>query len=279
MSSAFQIVARSGPTAGSITALEGGEIFIGRDLNNDIVINDPEVSRRHAVLVLQGSNYALEDLGSTNGCMVNGRPLVGTYLLNPGDVITLGETIKLVYQAPEADHAAATMVAGLGDDSTIKSAPSSGDPFVGQQPPDQATLPDPFAGQPLSPMQAPADPYDQATMPDPFAGQPLNPMQAPADPFGGQPQGGYLDPFGGQPQGGYQDPYGGQQGGYAGQIPDQPSEPIEGKRKLPVILVVAIVLLLVVCICGIAGFIIDTLELYCPLGGSVINMIWPGSCP
>ena len=132
---------------------------------------------------------------------------------------------------------------------------------------DQATMPDPFAGQPISPMQPPSDPYDQATMPDPFAGQPLSPMQPSADPFGGQPQGGY------------QDPYGGPQGGYAGQIPEQPSEPIETKRKMPVILVVAIVLLLVVCICGIAGFIIDTLELYCPLGGSVINTIWPGSCP
>lgn len=264
MSSAYQIVARSGPTAGNIYALEGSEIFIGRDLNNDIVINDPEVSRRHARLNLQGAGYVLEDLGSTNGCMVNGKHITGPVMLNSGEVITLGETITLVYEAPmPAAHAAATLVAGAGDDSTIKAAPSSADPFGGdaygaQASSDQATMPDPFGGQPISPMQAPADPY--------------------ADPYG-QPAGGYIDPYGGQQGSDYQDPYGVQPGGYAGQIPEQPSMPPEGKRKLPVVLVVAIILLLLVCICGIGGFIIDTLELYCPLGGPVINMVWPGSCP
>ena len=50
MGPSFQIVIRSGPTPGKTYPLVKSEIFIGRDLSNDIVINDPEISRRHARL-------------------------------------------------------------------------------------------------------------------------------------------------------------------------------------------------------------------------------------
>ena len=51
MPSSYRLVMRSGPSAGKVHPLEKNELFIGRDLNNDVVINDPEKSdRSHVVL-------------------------------------------------------------------------------------------------------------------------------------------------------------------------------------------------------------------------------------
>ena len=90
---AYQLVLRAGPTPGAVFTLDKGNLFIGRDLGNDIVINDAEVSRRHARLVMQGDTFVLEDLGSTNGTSVNGQKLSGPVLLTSGDAITFGEKV------------------------------------------------------------------------------------------------------------------------------------------------------------------------------------------
>ncbi len=98
MTTYFRVSVRSGPTAGQILNLEKAEIIIGRDINNDIVINDSEVSRRHARLFLSEGNYVIEDLGSTNGTSVNGQRITGPYLLRPGELIMLGESITMLYE-------------------------------------------------------------------------------------------------------------------------------------------------------------------------------------
>jgi pSer/pThr/pTyr-binding forkhead associated (FHA) protein len=105
MDSAFRLVMRTGPTVGKVFPLDKNEIFIGRDLANDISINDPEVSRRHARIFLQGNNYVLEDLGSTNGTMVGGQRLMGPYLLRPMELIVFGEQVSLMYEiaVPDTD--------------------------------------------------------------------------------------------------------------------------------------------------------------------------------
>ncbi len=74
-------------------------VIIGREPINDIMFANPEVSRRHARLTKrnQEQTYALEDLGSTNGTYVNGRRLDTAVLLKDGDIIDLGETIRLTY--------------------------------------------------------------------------------------------------------------------------------------------------------------------------------------
>ncbi len=109
MASQFQLIMRSGPTPGAAFALEGDQMTIGRDSTNEIVINDAEVSRRHARLTFQGGKYVLEDLGSTNGTFVNGQRLAGPRVLKPGEVISFGEQIVLVFEAISLD-AGATMV-------------------------------------------------------------------------------------------------------------------------------------------------------------------------
>ncbi len=109
MASQFQLIMRSGPTPGAAFALEGDQMTIGRDSTNEIVINDAEVSRRHARLTFQGGKYVLEDLGSTNGTFVNGQRLAGPRVLKPGEVISFGEQIVLVFEAVNLDPGA-TMV-------------------------------------------------------------------------------------------------------------------------------------------------------------------------
>jgi predicted component of type VI protein secretion system len=110
MGSPFRIILRSGPTPGKIFPLEKNELYIGRDLSNDIVINDPEISRRHTRLFQQSGTYAVEDMGSTNGTSINGQRLTGPGFLQPGDVLTLGERVTLHFEAlPVAENVAVPM--------------------------------------------------------------------------------------------------------------------------------------------------------------------------
>jgi hypothetical protein len=68
-------------------------VVLGRSRQCDIVLNDPNVSRRHAELRPRGGSWVLTDLGSTNGSRVNGRRLEGPEVLKPGDEVELGATV------------------------------------------------------------------------------------------------------------------------------------------------------------------------------------------
>jgi len=91
MASQFQLIMRSGPTPGAAFTLEGDQLTIGRDSVNEIVINDAEISRRHARLTFQGGKYVLEDLGSTNGSRINGVRITSQEL-REGDDVSFGNT-------------------------------------------------------------------------------------------------------------------------------------------------------------------------------------------
>jgi pilus assembly protein CpaF len=86
--------------------LEGEQLTIGRDAANGVAINDAEVSRKHSRLSFQGGKYVIEDLGSTNGTFVNGQRLSGPVVLKPGDVVSLGEQIVLMYDSVNMDPGA-----------------------------------------------------------------------------------------------------------------------------------------------------------------------------
>lgn len=109
MASQFQLIMRTGPTPGAAYTLEGDQMTVGRDSTNEIVINDAEISRRHARLTFQGGKYVLEDLGSTNGTFVNGQRLAGPRVLKAGEVVSFGEQIVLVFEVNTID-AGATVV-------------------------------------------------------------------------------------------------------------------------------------------------------------------------
>ena len=76
---------------GRRSVLSGRRAVIGRSRDCDVVVADPNVSRRHAELHRDEHGWSVVDLGSTNGIKVNGRR-VDQALLRDGDRITLGLT-------------------------------------------------------------------------------------------------------------------------------------------------------------------------------------------
>jgi class 3 adenylate cyclase len=66
-------------------------VEIGRDCDG-LLLSDPEVSRRHVVLRLDGDTLMLEDLGSTNGTTLNGAAVETSVPLSETDVVCLGHT-------------------------------------------------------------------------------------------------------------------------------------------------------------------------------------------
>ncbi|MEZ4593914.1 MAG: FHA domain-containing protein [Chloroflexota bacterium] len=96
---AARLVIEQGPEPDTIFTLSNAPQTIGRSANNGIVINDAEISRRHAQLTPQGGTYVLEDLGSTNGSFINGIRLHQSTALKHGDSVEFGDTVRLRFWA------------------------------------------------------------------------------------------------------------------------------------------------------------------------------------
>ena len=100
----FRVTAevREGPDglpAASLVAPDGSRIVLGTEAivigrlpECTIVVNDPNVSRRHAEIRRRGSEVVVSDLQSTNGTRVNGLP-IRDHVLTEGDEITVGSTV------------------------------------------------------------------------------------------------------------------------------------------------------------------------------------------
>ena len=82
---------------GKRMVLSGSQMVIGRSREADVVIDDPNISRKHAAVQRSGPSWVIEDLGSTNGVLVNGRRIGAAQPLNPGDRIELGTSV-LTYE-------------------------------------------------------------------------------------------------------------------------------------------------------------------------------------
>lgn len=68
-------------------------LTIGRSARNDLVIEDPSLSRGHARLEIQGDGFVLEDLGSLNGSFINGHAVHGRQPVRPNDRLQLGNVV------------------------------------------------------------------------------------------------------------------------------------------------------------------------------------------
>jgi Nif-specific regulatory protein len=84
-----RLIGLSGPHAGQIFPLDRDVVAIGREPDNDIVIEEQWVSRRHCEIRRDGESFRLVDRGSHNGTSVNDVP-VKERDLEPGDRIRLG---------------------------------------------------------------------------------------------------------------------------------------------------------------------------------------------
>ncbi len=98
------LVAQAGPASGQEFTLEGDELAIGRASENPVSIPDTSVSRKHALVRKTETGWAVSDLGSGNGTLLNGEAVSDETELVDGDVITLGDT-ELRFQGGDAGGA------------------------------------------------------------------------------------------------------------------------------------------------------------------------------
>lgn len=64
---------------------------IGRSINNDIIIQNPYVSKNHTRLEKEGNKHYVSDLNSSNGTYLNGKQVLGTVELRNGDILKIGD--------------------------------------------------------------------------------------------------------------------------------------------------------------------------------------------
>ncbi|MFP2932645.1 FHA domain-containing protein, partial [Pyxidicoccus sp. 3LG] len=84
---------------------EQAEVRVGRTSENDLVLLDHGVSRKHARILERGGQYFVEDMGSSNGTAHNGAQLAGEQLLRDGDRITVGPVeFTFVWIPPDGDE-------------------------------------------------------------------------------------------------------------------------------------------------------------------------------
>jgi hypothetical protein len=76
-------------------SVNSSRFTIGRLPENDLAIDDTNLSRRHALIESFDNSILISDCGSQNGTSVNGKPVVGAVVLQDGDLITLGGSTEL----------------------------------------------------------------------------------------------------------------------------------------------------------------------------------------
>lgn len=76
-----------------------GNVTIGRNEDNSIILSEPFVSGHHGRVYVKNNTVYIEDLNSTNGIFINGEKLEGKTKLVAGDKITIGSAVFTVLRA------------------------------------------------------------------------------------------------------------------------------------------------------------------------------------
>jgi two-component system, NtrC family, response regulator HydG len=115
----YELIARAGITRGVTWTIGDTPLVIGRDMDCSVRIADASVSRRHCLVLMRGGEAWIEDLGSRNTTLVNGRP-VKKHRLAAGDEIVVGP-VRLLFRAQEgaAANAAPERCATQGSTVTL----------------------------------------------------------------------------------------------------------------------------------------------------------------
>lgn len=110
--------------------LTDGQYALGRNASCQIILDDALVSRRHALITVDGDEIFVEDLQSRNGVLVNGQRIPEPTSLTLGDVVTIGsqelhllqgyETVERMPRAAPANKATVPRMAQMHPEATVE---------------------------------------------------------------------------------------------------------------------------------------------------------------
>ena len=136
-----------------IVPLSAPEIRFGRSSDNEVVLPDYSVSRRHATVRREDDTWTIYDLGSTNGVQIN-QESVDSSPIRAGDVLKIG-VFELRVEDSSAGRRPARPAAPDGDSRPVRDFTS---PRVDPQMPERPTVPADSGVHPLEPAGLTAPP-------------------------------------------------------------------------------------------------------------------------
>jgi len=167
-------------------ALDKERIMIGRKPSNEIQIENLAVSGEHACIVTILNDSFLEDMGSTNGTLVNGNP-IKKHILQNNDVIEIGKyKLKYVAEAPAAGHGNEDFEKTMILRAPSKAAAAAPKPANEPAPPPKPSTPPPTPRS-VPPPAKPAEPAPASASASVPASAPAPAAVAPAKPADAQP--------------------------------------------------------------------------------------------
>src|SRR6266704_1956290 len=109
------------PTLGSETVeVDTKRFSIGRTPENDLVIEDTSLSRRHALIENFEGRFNLSDCGSSNGTFINGKSITGATELSDWDVLTFGGIGDILVRIDEDPGTLGTHASGVQLPSAVR---------------------------------------------------------------------------------------------------------------------------------------------------------------
>ena len=157
--SEFSFIEQS-PSQGAEHAVESGTT-IGRE-GCDITLADPDVSRRHAAIQIAAGVLSIEDLGSTNGTLVNGVVITARKILSDGDEVRIGSSIwKLRAPAQVTKLRETTPAPPPASQATTQRPAAAPEPATAEAPAAESARP----ATPAPPAPKPAAPEPRAPEP------------------------------------------------------------------------------------------------------------------
>ncbi len=113
MSTGFKLVVLQEGRLVQEHKLNGGPVIVGRETGNTLVINHPQVSRRHIQLNYNGQSWVLENLSQANPATIQGFPVNAPVLLRPDEPIQLGTGVVVIMVADSEVAAPGSLLNGV----------------------------------------------------------------------------------------------------------------------------------------------------------------------
>lgn len=89
----YFLIIRGGKQSGQLFPLVKGQHSVGRADDNEILLQNPDISNHHAVIHVNGDGVRIQDLNSQNGTFVNQKPVTETTVIKLGDMLQIGASV------------------------------------------------------------------------------------------------------------------------------------------------------------------------------------------